>query len=241
MLEQIEKYLNNELSLSERQDFENQLTTDSALVKNVAFYVNTRMAAKELAIEKRKGEFEQLRKEIQARPIRKVKPFIWVSGIAASVLLAIGIWWFTKPSSLTSGVLADTYIQEHFENLPVKMDANADSLQMGLQLFNEQKLSEANAIFEDILQRKTKDSDALKYAGIANLRLKNYDKAIQYFHNLSQQTNLYSNPGKFYEALALLKQSPANSPKAIDLFGEVINNNLEGNEEARKFVTFGIE
>jgi tetratricopeptide (TPR) repeat protein len=235
MLEQIEKYLNNELSLSERQDFENQLTTDEALVKNVAFYVNTRMAAKELTIEKRKGEFEQMRQEIQARPIRKVKPFIWVSGIAASIFLAIGIWWFSKPS-FTSDTFADTYIQEHFENLPVKMDANADSLQMGLRLFNERKLVEANRIFEDILQRKTKDSDALKYAGITALRLKNYDKASEYFHDLSLQTNLYSNPGKFYEALALLKQSPANSPKAIDLFEEVIDNNLEGNEEARKFV-----
>jgi tetratricopeptide (TPR) repeat protein len=240
MLEQIEKYLNNELSLSERQDFENQLTTDSALVKNVAFYVNTRTAAKELSIEKRKEEFERLRKEIQTRPIRKAKSFIWVSGIAASLFLALGIWWFSKPS-FTSDALADTYIQEHFENLPVKMDANADSLQMGLRLFNEQKLAEANVIFEGILQRKTKDSDALKYAGITALRLKNYDKAIQDFHNLSQQTNLYSNPGKFYEALALLKQSPVNKQKAIDLFKEVIDNNLEGNEKASEFVTFGVE
>jgi tetratricopeptide (TPR) repeat protein len=236
MLEQIDKYLNNELSLSERQDFENQLTTDEELVKSVAFYVNTRMAAKELAIEKRKDEFERLRQEIQTHPIRKVRPFIWASGIAASIFLAIGIWWFSKPSSLNSDAIADIYIHEHFENLPVKMDAKADSLQMGLRLFNEQKLAEAIAIFEDILQRKNKDSDALKYAGITAFRLKNYDKAAQYFHNLSSQTNLYSNPGKFYEALALLKQSPANKQKALVIFEEVIANNLEGNEEARKFV-----
>ncbi len=237
MLEQIDKYLNNELSLSERQDFENQLLTDKELVKNVAFYMNTKVAAKELATEKRKGEFEQLRKEIQTRPIQKAKPFIWVSGIAASVFLAIGIWWFSKSSSPTPDTLADTYIQEHFENLPVKMDANSDSLQMGLRLFNEQKLVEAQIIFEGILQRKNKDSDALKYAGITSLRLNNYDKAIWYFHNLSLQTNLYANSGKFYEALTLLKQSPDNQQKANDLFKEVIDNNLEGNMEARKFLS----
>jgi hypothetical protein len=236
MLEQIEKYLNYETSLSERQDFENQLLTNKELAKELAFYMQTKAANQEIAREKRKAEFEELRKEISSRSSGKIKPMIWISGIAASVILAVGFWWFSHTSLPNSEALADTYIQEHFENLPVKMDGNTDSLQMGLRLFNEQKLSEAQIIFEDIVQRKNSDSEAIKYAGITALRLKKYNKAIGYFQSLSRQKNLYSNPGKFYEALALIKQQPANKKEVEILLKDVIDNNLEGKEEAKVII-----
>lgn len=236
MLAQINKYLNNEMSLSERQIFENQLLTDEDLVNELAFYTHVKLANQELAREKRKAEFEALRKEISNRPSGKIKPMIWISGIAASVILAFGFWWFSYTDTLNPAEYADTYIHQHFENLPVKMDGNADSLQMGLRLFNEQKLSEAQAIFEDILQRKNVDSEAIKYAGITALRLKQFDKAIVYFQALSQQKNLYSNPGKFYEALALMKQQPINKKEVEILLDEVIDNNLEGNVEAKGII-----
>lgn len=236
MLAQIEKYLNNEMSLSERQVFENQLLTDGELVNELAFYTHLKLANQELAREKRKAEFDALRKEISNRPSGKIKPMIWISGVAASVILALGFWWLSNTALPNSAEYADTYIQEHFENLPVKMDGNADSLQMGLRLFNEQKLSEAQAIFEEILQRKNVDSEAIKYAGITALRLKQFDKAIVYFQALSLQKNLYSNPGKFYEALVLMKQQPINKKEVETLLNEVIDNNLEGNQEARKLI-----
>jgi hypothetical protein len=233
MLEQIEKYLNSETSLAERQGFENQLLTNKELASELAYYIQAKAANQEIAREKRKAEFEDLRKEISNRSSGNIKPMIWISGIAASVILALGLWWFLQTSSPNPEVFADTYIQEHFENLPVKMDGNADSLQMGLRFFNEQKLSEAQLIFEDILRRKHSDSEAIKYAGITALRLKKYDKAIGYFQALSKQTNLYSNPGKFYEALALMKQQPVNKKEVEILLKEVIDNNLEGNLEAK--------
>lgn len=235
MLAQIDKYLNNEMSLYERQVFENQLLTDEELVNELAFYTHLKLANQELAREKRKAEFEALRKEISNRPSGKIKPMIWISGIAASVILALG-FWFSHTDTLNPAEYADTYIHQHFENLPVKMDGNADSLQMGLRLFNEQKLSEAQSIFEAILQRKNVDSEAIKYAGITALRLKQFDKAIVYFQALSLQKNLYSNPGKFYEALALIKQQPINKKEIEILLNEVIDNNLEGNEEARLII-----
>ena len=239
MLEQIEKYLNNGLSLQERQVFENQLSTDDELMRDFTFYANVHTASKQLADEKRKEQFDNLRKNISSRSVRKIKPMIWASGLAASVILALGFWWFSQTSTSNVEILADVYIQEHFENLPVKMDGDADSLQMGLRLFNEQKLNEAQKIFEEILQRKNSDSEATKYAGIVALKLQQYDKAIQYFQSLAQQTNLYANPGKFYEALTLMKQKTANKKEAKKILNEVIINKLEGNEEAKRIIDAG--
>jgi tetratricopeptide (TPR) repeat protein len=234
MLEKIDKYFNNELSLSERQGFEIQLVKDEELKESVSFYLNTRTAAKQLADNKRREEFEELRKKLSQKPedSGKIKPMIWLSGLAASAVLVVGFWWFSRTPDLATDAVADTYIKEHFQNLPVKMDASADSLQMGLRLFNEQKLTEAQTVFENILKRKNNDSEATKYAGITALRLKNYDKAIQYFKILASQKDLFANPGKFYEAITLLQQSPMNKKEAEILLKEVIDNGLEGKEEA---------
>ncbi len=234
MLEQIDKYFNNELSLSERKDFEHQLATDAELADNTAFYLNANLAAKNLANEKRKAEFDTLRQGISSRPVRKIKPVSWAVGIAASILLVVGFWRINQASETNTDEFANIYIQEHFENLPVKMDANADSLQMGLRLFNEKKLKEAQRIFEAILYRKNNDSESIKYAGITALRLGEYDKALEYFRSLGKQTNLFSNPGKFYEAITLMKQQPVNKKEVEDLLQEVIDNNLEGKSEAEK-------
>jgi tetratricopeptide (TPR) repeat protein len=234
MLEKIDKYFNNELSLSERQDFENELVNNNELKENVSLYLNTRTAAKQLADDKRRGDFEELRKKLSQKSgdSGKIKPMIWLSGLAASAVLVVGFWWFSRTPDLATDAVADTYIQEHFQNLPVKMDASADSLQMGLRLFNEQKLSEAQIVFENILKRKNNDSEATKYAGITALRLKNYDKAIQYFKVLASQKDLFANPGKFYQAITLLQQSPINKKEAEVLLKEVVDNGLEAKVEA---------
>jgi tetratricopeptide (TPR) repeat protein len=234
MLEKIDKYYNNELSLSERQDFENELINNEELKENVSFYLNTRTATKQLADDKRRAEFEELRKKISQKQANsgKIKPMIWLSGMAASVILVAGFWWFSHTPDLATDAIANTYIQENFQNLPIKMDASADSLQMGLRLFNEQKLSEAQIIFENILKRKNNDSEATEYAGITALRLKDYDKAIQYFKILASQKDLFANPGKFYEAITLLQQSPMNKKEAEILLKDVVDNGLEGKEEA---------
>ena len=238
MLEKIDKYFNNELSLTEKQGFDNQLITDNELQESVAFYLNTRAAAKQLANDKRRTEFEELRKKLSQKSgnSSRIKPMIWLSGLAASIVMIVGFWWFSRTPDVSANVLADTYIQEHFQNLPVKMDGNTDSLQIGLRLFNEQKLSEAQTIFESILTRKNNDSEAIKYAGITALRLKNYDKAIQYFKVLASQKDLFANSGKFYQAITILQRIPVNRKEAETLLQEVIDNNLEGTGEALKIL-----
>lgn len=236
MLEQIEVYLNNKMSLSERQDFENQLSINKELVEELAFYLQAKASNQEIAREKRKTEFEELRTKITNRSPRKIKPLIWISGLAASVIFALGFWWFSQINVSNPTVFTDAYIREHFEILPVKMDGISDSLQMGLRLFNERKLSKAQLIFKDILRKENSDSEATKYAGITALRLKKYGEAINYFQLLANQKNLYSNPGKFYEALTLTKQQPMNKKEIEKLLKDVIDNNLEGSEEAKKII-----
>jgi tetratricopeptide (TPR) repeat protein len=240
MLEQIEKYFDNKLSLAEREVFESQIVTDSVFAQEVAFYLQANSVSKELAEQQRRHEFEVLRKQLSKPTNNNIKPSLWLSGLAASLILGFGLWGFMGSNSKSIDLLTDSYIQQHFENLPVKMDGTADSLQIGLRLFNEHKIKDAQQIFEDIYQRENKNSEVIKYSGITALRLNEFDKAINYFQILSQQKGLYANPGKFYVAISLLKQSPENKEKAIRIFKEVIAKNLEGSEDAKQIIR-GIE
>ena len=79
--------------------------------------------------------------------------------------------------------------------------------------------------------------EAKKYAGIVSLRLKDYDKAINYFSLLENYTNLYANPGKFFHAIALLKRNkPGDKEQAKALMEQVVQNNLDGKEDAQKLL-----
>jgi tetratricopeptide (TPR) repeat protein len=236
MLEQIEKYFDNKLSLAEREVFENQIVTDSVFAHEVAFYLQANSVSKDLAERQRRQEFEVLRKKLSKPTNNNIKPLFWLSGLAASLILGFGLWGFMGSNSKSIDSLADSYIQQHFENLPVKMDGTQDSLQMGLRLFNDHKIKDSQQIFEYIYKRENKNSEALRYAGITALRLNEFDKAINYFQILSQQKGLYANPGLFYEAITLLKQSPENKEKAIGIFKEVISENLEGSEDAKQII-----
>jgi len=75
-----------------------------------------------------------------------------------------------------------------------------------------------------------------KMAGIVSLRLGDYDKAIDHFTRLEKLT-FYSNPGKFYHAIALIKRNSSGDIEiAKQLLKQVVERDLEGKETAQKWL-----
>jgi tetratricopeptide (TPR) repeat protein len=154
---------------------------------------------------------------------------------AACVLLVAVVmsWLFFKPVSTER--LASQYIDSQLTTLSVSMGAH-DSMQEGLEQFNAGKLQESLKTFESIYKNDNTKDLAERYAGIAALRLQQYDKAISYFQDLSTK-NLYSNPGKSYLAVTLMKRNQAqDKEKAHGLLKEVVDQNLEGKEFAEQWL-----
>jgi hypothetical protein len=68
------------------------------------------------------------------------------------------------------------------------------------------------------------------------LRLGEYDKAISYFSQLGAY-KLYRNPGKFYQAVTLMKRNqPGDKERARDFLQEVVDNELEGSLVAEQWL-----
>ncbi len=252
MFETIDDYFTGQLAPAERTAFENALRTDADLAKTTAFYLAARRVAGEAALTERTAaagnsavmpnERQQRLTELAARPVRaRAGQFSWVAAASVLLVVGLGLGWFllNRSGSQTPQQVADTYIAKNLTELPVTMSANtADSLQMGVNLFNANKLPEAGAVFTAIYRADTANDTALRYAGIVSLRLKKYDTAIEQFHALGQRTDLMINPGLFYEALARIERNQPNDKERIrSLLETVISRNLAGKPDAETIIS----
>lgn len=239
-LEYIEAYFNEEFTPEQKREFEQRITAEPVFADEIAFYLSSKQAAATEVIEER----ERLKKiyarckqgdhadRLQPTLLRK----LWPWAAAAAILAGIVFGWYAWVKQTPPGELADKYVQENFQTLPVTMGNKEDSLQAGLHLFNEGRLEEALKQFEIMTMNDTSSVEAKKYAGIVSLRLGRYDKAINYFSQI-ENTRLFANPGKFYHALTLMKRNrPGDNETVNQLLHQVVENNLVGKEDAEKWL-----
>ena len=235
-LELIEAYFNEELSAEQKSEFELRITADPAFADETAFYLSSKQAAAAELGENRsrfKGIYQEY-KQGNVAEVRKVAPLrkLWPWVAAAAVLAGIILGRYTFFQPVSPNELANRYIKENFQNLAVTMSAREDSVQTGLRLYNEGKGNEALKYFESIALRDSSLSDVKKYAGIACLRLGQYDNAIQNFTRL-ENDKLFANPGKFYHALTLMKRNhPGDIDTAKQLLQQVVDQDLDEKEQA---------
>ncbi len=232
-LEFIENYFKGINDDVQKQQFEKKILEDAAFAEEVAFYISANGVIQQNIQEEKKQRFREIYNQQKVISIKQPVRNMWKYMAAASIIVAvILITWFLSGNKNSPQQLADKYIQQNFQTLGVTM-GNTDSLQTGLNLFNSKKLTEALNMFESIAKNNPANSGAKKYAGIVSLRLNNYDKALKYFTMLEADTGLYSNPGKFYKAITLLKRNKEGDKEAAKLLlQEVRDGNLEGKSEA---------
>src|SRR5579859_1499220 len=234
-LEYIDNYFKGLLTDEEKRQFEERIHADPSFAEDVAFYVSAGATLKEELAAEKKTRFKALYEQSKDMPghigtSRRQAPVrrIWSYAAAAAVLIvAVGVWLvLNRPAGPEK--LAGNYISEQLQQLPVQLSGDQDSLQKAIGLYNQQKLPEALAQFEQILSRDKGMAQARLYAGISGLRLGNYDKALEYFRQGAADTALYSNPAQFYVALTLMKRNgPGDAQNARQLLQEIVDRNLD--------------
>jgi len=233
-LEYIEDYFKGRLSEEQKAEFDQRIRTDPDFSAQTAFYISTMEVLTEEVAAEKKTRFRTLYEESKTRsighaPVRRIWP--WLAAASVLVLVA-GIWWISTRSPGPEK-LADDYIRQELTTLPVNMSSVQDSLQKAISLYNKEQFPEALQQFQQIRQ---KDPGAIRagiYAGIVYLRLKEYDKALNYFQQLATDTTLNSNPALFYESLTLMKlHRPGDDLIARQLLQEVVDRNLAKKEDA---------
>ncbi|MBV4356034.1 tetratricopeptide repeat protein [Pinibacter aurantiacus] len=235
-LEYIEDYFKGTPTPDEKKSFDERIQNDTSFAEEVAFYVSGQQAAADMANDERRERFRQLNfNQRAAQPAKVISLRRAIIYAAACVFLVAVVmsWLFFKPVSTEK--LANQYIDSQLTTFSVNMGAH-DNMQEGLEQYNAGKLEESLKTFESIYKNDNTKDLAERYAGISALRLQQYDKAISYFEDLSTKS-LYSNPGKFYLALTLMKRNQAqDKERAHILLKEVVDQNLEGKDIAEQWL-----
>lgn len=237
MEERIEQYVDAELTDVEKRQFEADLVNDPTLADDLAFYLQSKTAAKEAACETLLEEKHRQWSTLEAEQARRLSPSTWMS-IAASVLLVIAVlFYFNNPFKSSLSNRTEQYVATHLKELPVHLGDEGQHLQGAIQAYNQQQYDPAITLATIYLSQHSKDADALRVIGLAHLQKKEYDQALDYFQQLRTQTQLYSNPGKYYEGLTyLLRNQKGDEVRGRKLLQEVIAQNLEGKPDALKLL-----
>lgn len=236
-LEYIESYFTNAPGLAETRAFEERIGSDPVFAEEVAYYLSVLKVAREESRLEKKIFFKNLYQKNQvSHPVPVRKLIYYIAAAAAVVGIIFGIYTFIKPVSPRQ--LAGKYINEHLQTLGVTMSGRSDSLQTGLQYYNEGKSAEALRQFESIIRQDTSNFTAKEYAGLTALRLKEYDKAIQWFTSLETYSDLFANPAQLYLALTFMERNqPGDEERAKKILQEIIQQDGEGKETAQEWLS----
>ena len=161
----------------------------------------------------------------------------WYAAIAAAVIIFLFVYLPFFRSNDDMQRLAAEYYNDNLQHISQTMSSSQDSLQLGIAAYNDQEFNKALLYFQELYKNHPENSEAKKNTGLVYLAMKDYDKALQEFDELSQLKNLYSNPGNFLMAITLLKRNKAGDRnKAQVLLEKVIGENLSGRKEAEKWL-----
>jgi TolA-binding protein len=231
---EFDNYIDNQMSETERNRFENKLINDNEL--NEAF-LNYKETSSFLAhkFSKETIDFKENLKAISATHFREsetknakviaFKP--WYYAMAASVAVLIGIWMFnaTTPPNFNE------YNQFEEANF-VERGSVTTTLKNAQKAFNEKEYKKAIPLFEKIMNKKSTPEIEYYYA-IALLQENDYQTSETVLNNLQFGKSIYASKAIWWLALSNLKQNKIKECKA---YLKIVPKDAEDYEKAQELL-----
>lgn len=241
--EEIERYLHNEMSVNERNSFENNIQNDEQLKEDVLLQMAIHEAfddksvivnydlysaeeknkiKKQLRTEELKNTSKFIRQsthQFKEKQKHKIQPFLkYVASIAAIFLIVLAVK-FTVFNNATN------YYEQYadWDNLPSLVEkGNEESLLVTIENLYQHK---EYAKIITSTQETSKDPYILIYKGVSYVKLDDFVKAEETFNALIASNTLESSRGYWYKLLLYLKDSKIESAKkTIALILQDTNN-----------------
>ncbi|MCG2429789.1 hypothetical protein [Aequorivita xiaoshiensis] len=215
-------YLENELSSSERETFERKLNEDSQFeaefleFKNIYIILENRLSPQRASvletIKQSNSNFNykssKVTSEKTEKKVIKFKP--WKYGVAASILLAIGIFIFNNFSKPT---YSDFATQETI-SLTVRSDGN-ETTKNAEVAFNSAEYAKALIYFNELLKVEPNNLQLQYYKSVVLVELSEYDEADSLLKKIQENNSVYASKAKWISALSYLKQKRYKEAKEV--------------------------
>lgn len=210
-----DQYLNNELNIDQKNNFENKLNSDVEMSESFDIYKNLNgFMANKFQNEIQLNEFKenlktvsQIKKTEHETKVFSIKPVYYA--VAASLVLIFGLMIFNN-----SRVPTYQDFNSHENAFFTERGDVIKDLKMAQDAFNSKKFAEAVPLFKKIL--KTYTSPEIEYFyGISLLENNKFYEAEMVFNKLKTGKSLFKTKAVWNLALLKLKQKDLNSCKEI--------------------------
>ncbi|MDH7446935.1 tetratricopeptide repeat protein [Aquimarina sp. 2201CG14-23] len=235
---EIDDYLNDMMSDSEKQAFEERLRTDAVLAKELKLQKDM------LTIYEDKEWLEGNKEALQTDKATKLKSFFesdeavdlkatikdvvienrsvslnksyWYMGIAASIAILFTISLFVFKSDDYDELYAEYIQTDEIPSLVTRGEETNKLLENAQLLFEDKKYQKATESFEAYHKSETLvEPLSYIYYGIALTELSEFDQALKQFDKLSNSNTLQSKKANWYKALVFLKQKNKSELKKV--------------------------
>lgn len=238
-LEDIDTYLDGEMTVDEQTAFEARVAADPELAEAVKLQKEMRVVyddhgwvagnkkvlqqenAQQLQSFFRSEEATALKNTIaevvsenREKP-RTSNAFRWI-GIAASIAVLIAISTFVFRSNNYDDLYAQYVAVENIPSLVTRGEEKEQLLQEAQLLFDDKKYDEAVGMFEKY-QHTSDEVNPLSYiyTGISYIETGKYTQALDQFELLKKSNTLQSKKANWYIAMIYLKQGKARKLKDV--------------------------
>ncbi|TVP52814.1 MAG: tetratricopeptide repeat protein [Mongoliibacter sp.] len=254
LIERIEAYLQGDMTSEEVKTFEDQISFDSELREQLMLYKEIEFSMRQINSIQEKDLNETLsnlnkkyikevhlevqKEDTEPKAIPRDKPnyFRLFSALAAIFIMILAAYFLLFRAADPQG-LAEKYYAENLVELSQTMGSTEDLIQLGIAAYNQKDYQRAQVYFQEALVQDNKNSDAIKYSGLAYLSEKEYDNAIAAFQELASLPDLFSNPGLFYQAFTLMMRNESGDLERAKLILErVVDQNEEGSRQAQEWL-----
>ncbi|MBI1227534.1 MAG: tetratricopeptide repeat protein [Bacteroidetes bacterium] len=259
-IDRIHKYLSGNMNQAETSDFENEISANEQLAKDV------KLEEKLLLGIGLVGD-DDLRKSIAAADQRKAEQQFFTAGkivslqpkkfemkklisIAAAAVILVGlVWWgffrqtppnaeqlFAsnfKPETAKSAAIAES-LQASSGLLGDSTSTAQDSLLEALKLYNDGKYNEAMVALDTFLVYHPENDTAQFYLGMSHLNESRYARAVEVLQPITtSETSSFKLDAMWYLGLCYFKVD-GGFAKAEELFNQLASNPESKDQQAAK-------
>ena len=227
--ELIALYFEGKLNSEQQAYFDELLRNDVGFKEELEF----EQAVKTAIISTKK---DNLRNKLHRLETPKEKKNYVFIGIAASIIIALGVFGLLKTSqSFTSDELYAQYF-EPYSNIIApssRGDASKNEINIAFRYYDSKNYKIASEKFESLFA-SSETSYFLFYQAICELLIDNTDKAIKLLEQHKKYNDRLSNQTSWYLALAFLKANQTDTAK--ELFVKIIDNKSYNYESAQEIL-----
>jgi len=229
-IEELESYINNELSNEELASFEAELTSNQRLMDEIRLIKNIDLALSETDVMQLRNNLQNIASEIAANKQTersfagkfKAKRIV-LSTVAASLILLLGI----------TGILSRQSQDDIYQKFYTKYEATGivrsanltanKTLSEALQKFENQDYNAALNLFTEVIARDQNNMVGHFYTGISLQETGKYQNAIKEYETvIIDKDNLFTEQAKWYIGLCYLQTN--EKKKAYTQFKKIAKN-----------------